>query len=169
MSTEAAAIRTLLLGMGNVLLCDDGIGIHVIRALDASQRTGRLSPAISLRDGGTLGLNLLMEFDGVGTLIVIDAMELGGAPGTVRAFVGADMDEQLGGKCRTAHEVALADLMTAAVLAGRAPERRALVAVQPASMQWGLDPTAAVRAAIPAACDTVLSLLEDWDRAARSH
>lgn len=167
MSVEVAAIRTLLLGLGNVLLSDDGIGIHVIRALDSSERTRRIGPAISVRDGGTLGLNLLTELDGVGTLIVIDAMEFGCIPGTVRTFVGPDMDGQLGGKCRSAHEVALADLMTAAVLTGSAPERRALVAVQPASTDWGLNPTEAVRAAIPDACNIVLSLLEDWDHVPR--
>ena len=169
MSVEVAAIRTLLLGLGNVLLSDDGIGIHVLRALDTSERTRRSDPAVALRDGGTLGLNLLMELDGIGTLVVIDAMEFGCAPGTVRAFVGEDMDRQLGGKCRSAHEVALADLMAAAVLTGAVPGRRALVAVQPASTDWGLAPTEAVRAAIPAACDAVLNLLEDWDRAPRQH
>ncbi len=169
MSVEVATFRTLLLGLGNVLLSDDGIGIHVLRALDASERTRRSDSAVALRDGGTLGLNLLMELDGIGTLVVIDAMEFGCAPGTVRAFVGEDMDRQLGGKCRSAHEVALADLMSAAVLTGAVPGRRALVAVQPASTDWGLAPTEAVRAAIPAACDAVLNLLEDWDRAPRQH
>lgn len=169
MSVEVAAIRTLLLGLGNVLLSDDGVGIHVIRALDSSARMRQFDPAVALRDGGTLGLNLLMELDGIGALIVIDAMEFGGAAGTVRAFVGTDMDAQLGGQCRSAHEVALADLMSAALLTGSAPVRRALVAVQPASTDWGLEPTEAVRSAIPEACDTVLSLLEDWDHVPRRH
>ena len=169
MSVEVAAIRTLLLGLGNLLLSDDGIGIHVLRALDASERTRRSCAALALRDGGTLGLNLLMELDGIGTLVVIDAMEFGCAPGTVRSFVGEDMDRQLGGKCRSAHEVALADLMSAAVLTGAVPVRRALVAVQPASTDWGLAPTEAVRAAIPEACEVVHTLLEDWDHAPRRH
>ncbi len=169
MSVEAATISTLLLGLGNVLLSDDGVGIHVLRALDGPRRARRADSPLVLRDGGTLGLNLLMELDGIGALIVIDAMELGCAPGTVRAFVGADMDRQLGGKCRSAHEVALADLMSAAALTGTMPALRALVAVQPASTDWGLAPTDAVGAAIPEACDAVLALLEDWDRVPRRH
>ena len=165
MSTEAVGTRTLLVGIGNILLSDDGVGIHVIRALDALERAGEIGHEIALRDGGTIGLALLPEFDGFDALIAIDAMELGSPPGTVRAFTGAHMDAQLGGRKRTAHEVALADLMMAAALTGCAPERRALVAIQPGSTQWGLAPTPPVLAAIPAACRSVLSLLEEWEPA----
>ena len=165
MSIEVAASRTLLIGIGNILLSDDGIGVHVIRALDALERAGKIGQAIALRDGGTIGLALLTELDNIGALIAIDAMELGTAPGTVRAFLGPQMDAQLGGKRRTAHEVALADLIMAARLTDCAPERRALVAIQPGTTQWGLSPTQAVVTAIPEACNTVMSLLEDWDHA----
>ena len=125
-----------------------------------SRETGR---HVALRDGGTIGLALLSEIEESGALIAIDAMELGAAPGTVQAFRGPDMDRQLCGKKRTAHEVALADLIMAARLAGCAPERRALVAIQPASTKWGLSPTEPILAAIPKACSAVLSLIEDWD------
>lgn len=163
MSIEWAGSRVLLVGIGNILLSDDGIGVHVIRALESLQRSGQLDPAIALRDGGTIGLALLNELDGCGALIAIDATQMDAAPGTVRAFVGPDMDAQLGGKRRSVHELALADLIGAARLTDRAPARRALVAIQPGSMQWGLAPTDPLLAAIPEACDTVLSLLEDWD------
>ena len=88
MSVEVAAIRTLLLGIGNILLSDDGVGVHVIRALDSLRATGEIEPAVALRDGGTIGLELLSEFEDFGALIVIDAMEFGGAPGTVRVVPG---------------------------------------------------------------------------------
>jgi len=169
MSVEAPAARALLLGIGNVLLSDDGIGVHVIRALDELERAGRLGASIALRDGGTLGLELMTELEECAALIVIDAMELGSAPGTIRAFEGADMDAQLGGKHRTAHEVALADLIMAAKLTGCAPHRRALVAIQPGSTGWGLQPTEPVRGAIPDACKAVLSLLEEWGHGTRAH
>jgi hydrogenase maturation protease len=163
MQTDVAATHTLVLGLGNILLSDDGIGIHVIEALGALERDGAIGHVIALRDGGTIGLALLSEIEEFGALVVIDAMELGAEPGTVRAFEGAEMDRQLCGKKRTAHEVALADLIMAAQLAGCAPERRALVAVQPASTDWGLAPTDAVRAAIPDACKAVLALIESWN------
>jgi hydrogenase maturation protease len=161
--TEIAATHTLVLGIGNILLSDDGVGVHVIRALDALEQEGEVPHVIALRDGGTIGLELLSEIEEFGALIAIDAMELDAEPGTVRTFKCDDMDRQLTGKKHTAHEVALADLMAAAALSGTRPRRRALVAIQPFSTQWGLSPTPAVLAAIPKACRAVLSLLGEWN------
>jgi hydrogenase maturation protease len=163
MRTDVAAAHTLILGIGNTLLSDDGVGVHVIRALEALERNGEIGERVALRDGGTIGLALLSEIETFGSLIAVDAMELGAAPGALRVFEGPDMDRQLSGKKRTAHEVALADLMSAARLVGSQPERRALVAIQPASTEWGLQPTAEVSAAIPPACRIVLSLLKGWN------
>ncbi len=165
MPVEVATARTLLIGMGNILLTDDGAGVHVVRRLDVLRKSGDIGHAIVLCDGGTLGLSLLSEFKTLAALIAIDAMEVGAEPGTVRVFRGADMDAQLCGQKRTAHEVALADLMAAARLTDCAPERRALVGIQPGSTEWGLSPTKPVEAAISEACRSVLSLLEDWDDA----
>jgi hydrogenase maturation protease len=165
MPVEVATAWTLLIGMGNILLTDDGVGVHVIRQLDALRQSGDIGHRITLRDGGTIGLALLSEFKEIAALIAIDAMEIGAEPGTVQVFRGADMDAQLCGQKRTAHEVALADLMAAARLTECAPERRALVGIQPGSTQWGLSPTQPVQTAISEACKTVLSLLEDWDDA----
>jgi hydrogenase maturation protease len=162
MPTDVAATHTLILGIGNILLSDDGVGVHVIAALQARQNEGALGPAVALRDGGTISLELLTEIAESPDLIAVDAVEFNGAPGTVRVFEGAEMDKQLGGKKRTAHEVALADLMTAARLAGCEPKRRALVAIQPFSTQWGLAPSQSVQDAIPEACETVISLIRRW-------
>lgn len=149
-----------MLGLGNLLLSDDGIGIHVVRALEP-EATDR---NVTLRDGGTIGFALLPEIEECEALIAIDAMQFDAAPGAVRTFVGAEMDRQLWGKKKTAHEVALADLISAARLSGRVPERRALVGIRPGSTEWGLAPTESVLAAIPVACDAVRTLLEDWTR-----
>jgi hydrogenase maturation protease len=154
----------LVLGLGNTLLSDDGVGVHVVEALRA-EFEGRGDSAfsgVSLRDGGTLGLALLPDVEAAAGLIVVDASEIGCDAGDVRLFEGSDMDRQLFGKKRTAHEVAAADLLDAAALTGHRPERRALVAVQPASTEWGLRPTAAVESSIPAACAAVRSLLARW-------
>jgi len=72
------------------------------------------------------------------------------------------MDEQLGGRKQSAHELALADLMGAAALGGRLPPRRALVAVEPADTALGLEPTPAVAAALPALVAAVEALVARW-------
>ncbi len=162
MTVGIATTQVLILGLGNVLLTDDGVGIHVIRALERTLSRRSPPPAVRLCDGGTLGLNLLFELDSADALIAIDAMDLGAPPGTVRAFDHAALDARLSGKRGSVHELALADLLAAAELTGRRPSRRALVAIQPGSTDWGLEPTAPVAAAIPTACRMIQDLLEEW-------
>ncbi|EEW25308.1 hydrogenase maturation protease [Rhodobacter ferrooxidans] len=151
---------TLILGIGNTLLSDDGIGVHVALAIEA--QAGQIAQPVRVRDGGTIGLSLLAEIDPGGALIAVDAMELHAPPGTMLVFVGADMDQQLRGTKRSAHEVALADLMQAAEFSGIGPARRALVAIQPEVTTWGLAPTPAVAAAIPQAVAAIRALLQGW-------
>ena len=119
-----AAGRAVVLGIGNSLLTDDGIGVHVAQAVAALCDAGWLPPGIRVLDGGTIGLSLLAEIDPDAILIAVDAMELHAPPGTLAVFTGAAMDRQLTGNKRFAHEVALADLMQAADLSGIWPPRR---------------------------------------------
>ncbi|MCC0023111.1 MAG: HyaD/HybD family hydrogenase maturation endopeptidase [Hyphomicrobiaceae bacterium] len=158
-------MSTLVLGIGNSLLSDDGVGVHVVQALQHMQQSGEIAGNIALRDGGTIGLSLLSEFADYPALIAVDAAELGAPPGTVRTFLGVEMDRQLGGTKRSAHEVALSDLIGAAHLSGTAHDKRALIAIQPASTEWGLEPTEAVKAAIPLACEAALSIIRTWSDA----
>jgi hydrogenase maturation protease len=154
--------KILILGIGNTLRGDDGVGVRVVEALDDS----RAGPCgMCLRDGGTLGLSLLTDFEDADAVIAIDAAEIGAAPGAVALFEGAAMDRQLGGKKGTAHEVALADLMSAAHLMGWRPERRALVAIQPGVTDWSMTPSAPVAAAIVHACAMVRQLINRWNDA----
>jgi len=158
----AAGGKILVLGLGNALLGDDGVGVDVVDALRRGGVEERRDVSVSARDGGTLGLALLPEIEDASALIVVDAARFGGAPGDVRVFEGEAMDAQAGRARSSAHEVALADLVGAARLTGRLPARRALVGVTPQSTQWGLAPSAAVAAALPAACAAIEALLARW-------
>ena len=100
-------------------------------------------------------------------MVIVDASEIGEPPGTVRIFRDQEIDRQLSGKKRSVHEVALYDLFSAAAIRDRSPEQRVLIAIQPASTEWGLEPTPEVKAAIPAACDALTSLTRGWQDAAR--
>jgi hydrogenase maturation protease len=149
----------LVMGIGNTLLQDDGVGVHVAEQFRASLPSD--SP-ITVLDGGTIGLSLLPEVEDSDAVIIVDASEMDAAPGTVRQFRNRAIDRQLSGKRRTVHEVALADLFSAAEIRGRSPAERVLVAIQPASTEWGLEPTDAVRAAIPQACAAIQALTDEW-------
>lgn len=150
--------RIVVLGVGNLLLSDDGVGIHVTRILEEEG----VPEGVALRDGGTIGLTLLTEIDAECGLIAIDAMEMHAAPGTLRVYEDAAMTEILQGARHSAHEVALSDLIQAADLSGAGPARRALVAVQPATTEWGLQPTDAVAAAMPGAVAAIRGLIGRW-------
>ncbi len=152
-------MSTLVLGIGNTLLSDEGAGVHVINALQS--RIGDADD-VTLLDGGTLSFTLAAAIEDAAHLIVVDASELKSVPGTVRTFIGDDMDRFLSGPRRSVHEVGLTDLLTIARLADRLPVRRALVGIQPEVVDWGESPTEAVSAAIPAACGEVTQLIEAW-------
>lgn len=147
----------LILGLGNRLMTDDAVGPIVIDRLE-----GCVPPDTVLRDGGTIGMALLPDIEDAHMMIAIDAAYLGEAPGTVKVFEDAAMEEQLGGNKKTAHEVALSDLISAAALKGCLPKRRALVAVEPERIKLGLEPTTPVAGAIPDMVTAVLALIKRW-------
>jgi hydrogenase maturation protease len=151
--------RTLVLGIGNTLLSDEGVGIHVI---DRLQRDG-LPERVTCLDGGTLSFTLAGPIEDCDQLIVVDATELKSAPGTVQVFEDDAMDAYVakGGK-RSVHEVGLADLLAIAALAGHLPPRRALIGIQPELLDWGSDCSPAVAESIPRACENVHSLISRW-------
>ena len=150
--------KVLVMGVGNTLLQDDGIGVHVTESLKASYSTHD----IDILDGGTIGLSLLPEIEDADAVIIIDASEIGERPGSMRIFRNAEIDQQLSGKKRTVHEVAVSDLFSAAAIRGRCPAERALIAIQPGSTDLGLEMTADVQAAIPGACEAVNSITHKW-------
>jgi hydrogenase maturation protease len=163
--TAADPLRKILvMGVGNALLQDDGVGPRIIEALPALLPTATTEDGfhVELVDAGTIGLALLPQVEDADSVIVVDAAELDATPGTVRVFRDRQIDELLSGRRRSVHEVALLDLFAAAALRGRCPTRRALVAVQPACTDWGLEPSPSVAAAIPGACAAVAELLSEF-------
>lgn len=160
-------MRTLILGIGNTLLTDEGVGIHVLQALEPSLADLSFSADITLLDGGTLSFTLAGPIEEADALIVVDAANIKTAPGEWKLFQGEEMDAFLmGNRKSTVHEVGLTDLRAIAILAGHWPERRAMLAIQPDIVDWGELPTPAVAAAIPPVCGAILELLKAWNHAA---
>jgi hydrogenase maturation protease len=152
--------KTLVLGIGNPILQDDGIGVHVVQQLKASTTT---NSQVNFLDGGTLSFSLIGEIEAATNLIVIDAAQLDDLPGSVRVFLGEEMDLFLGRqKNSSVHDVTLIDLMSIALLSDRLPINRALIGIQPEIIDWGTEPTLAVKNAIPSACNLTMELIEKW-------
>lgn len=150
---------TLVLGVGNTLLTDEGVGVHVVNHL---RRHHSDLSGVTFMDGGTLSFTLAESIAEADWLIVVDAAELKAPPGTVRVFEDLAMDRFLGVGKRSVHEVGLLDLLDIARLTDTLPVRRALVGIQPAQFGWGDWPSPPVAAAIPAAARRVLDLIRQW-------
>ena len=157
--------RTLVLGIGNTLLSDEGLGIHLLHYLQGQNPT---LPDITWLDGGTLSITLAPDNEDHENLIVLDAAQLNEQPGTVRLLTGAEMDQFVGHGKRSVHEVGLVDLMAIARLQDRLPEKRALLGIQPAKFGWGETLSDAVSRAIPQAASQVMDLLYRWESIANT-
>ena len=142
----------LVLGVGNLLMGDEGVGVHVVRQLEQeSQASG-----VRLLDGGTGGINLLLEFDGVRDIILIDATRDGQAAGSVTFLqprCAGDLPRGLG-----AHDFGLKDLFAVSALLDQMPTIHlftiSLEEIEPMCLE--LSP--AVAAAVPQVVRAVLAL-----------
>lgn len=153
-------MKTLVLGIGNTLLSDEGVGIHVLTALALGES---LPNNVELLDGGTLSFTLAGPIEDAEALIVVDAANIKASPGCWEFFEGDRMDAfLLGNRKSSVHEVGLTDLRAIALLAGHWPDRRAMFAIQPLSMGWGEQPSAPVAAAIPAVTAAIRDLINRW-------
>jgi hydrogenase maturation protease len=150
MSSEPRPL--VVFGIGNVLLRDDGVGVHVVRELQRRVACGDalLPPHTQLVDGGTLGLDLLSLIAGARAVLLLDAAFLGGAPGDVTVLRDDALRARPGG-ARAVLPAGIDDLLAAARVADLLPQAVSMVGVEPGEIAVGLDLTAAVRAALPAA------------------
>jgi hydrogenase maturation protease len=147
----------LVLGLGNLLFSDDGLGVHAIRGLE---QDARVAAGVTLLDGGTQGLSLMPHLSGFPRLLVIDAVDVGEAPGTLVRFEGKAL-AGLPGKA-TVHQLGFADLMVAMNLLGESPEEVVVLGVQPMSTDWGAELTPPVQNTLHALLDVVIAQLESW-------
>ncbi len=148
--------RILVVGIGNVLLADDGVGVHAMRVL---QDDGRMPPDVEYLDAGTMNFAVSEAIEACDHLMVLDAANLSydgkeAAVGDVGLFEDAAMDRFLSTNRRpSVHEIGLLDLMKCALLAGRLPNRRAFIGIQPQFIGWGDRPTPLVEKSIDVVCD----------------
>lgn len=152
--------QTLVLGIGNTLLGDEGAGVHALNALRRRPETRFLE----LVDAGTLSFTLMPIIEAYSQLIVIDATNVGAPPGTVRVFEDAQMDRFLTRATRSVHEVSVCDVLQVTRLAGLFPARRALIGIQPEVVSWQDGPSPAIAASFDEVADHVFALLQRWQQ-----
>ena len=153
----------LVLGVGNTLMSDDGVGVRLLERL---QSEAPPMAGVEYVDAGTLSFILLPRIQACGALIVLDAAHLGETPGAMRALTGPDMDEFLRTARCSVHEVGIRDLLDLARLTDSLPERRAFIGIQPKQVGWGDLLSQEVAAAVPGAVAKARSLLVEWSATA---
>lgn len=155
---EAPRQAIAIVGIGNLLLSDDGVGIHAIRSLRTNTRLARLARLI---DGGTIGSDLLADVCGCEMLLVLDAVDAGLEPGSV-VWMDWNQPEPPAFRARNAHQSGIPDLLGDLRLMDCAPRQAVLIGVQPATVKIGTQLSVAVANALPALEKEVLRQLEQW-------
>jgi hydrogenase maturation protease len=160
----------LILGIGNILMRDEGVGAHVARHLAASLEGGGISLPRHTRvvDGGTLGLELLPMIGEAQAVVFVDAVDSDQEPGKVAIWHGSDLERSLDSHI-SAHEVGAADLLALGRLLATLPEQVALVGIQPGAVEVGLEMTAAVEMAVPVAAAIAARQAEEFARMEVAH
>lgn len=151
-------INAVVIGIGNLLLSDEGVGIHAIRAL---RERFSLPEGLELVDGGTMGLDLLPYVEGRKKLLIVDAVNLGEAPGTIRVLEGDSVRRFLDTKF-SVHQIGLPDMLFAAELKGILPPEVCIVGIQPERIETGLEMSVAVSENFEAFVDAIIRKLSEW-------
>lgn len=151
-------MRILVLGIGNILLSDEGVGPHVV---------GRLADEylvpdnVEVIDGGTSGMDLLDLVTSVDALVIVDCARLDGGPGTVCEIVGEGVPAFFQTRI-SPHQIGLSDLLAAAALLDALPRQMALIAIAPENMELGLELSATGRNAAERALCLLVARLGSW-------
>jgi hydrogenase maturation protease len=157
-TSDEKTVKTLILGIGNLVMSDDGVGVIVVQRL---QREYRLPPEVTVMDGGTLGLDILPHLEGIERLIVVDALNTGKAPGSCVRLAGNEIPLALETKL-SPHQMGLKDLLTVSLLMGHAPKEMVLIGVQPGCIEMGTELSPAVEVRIETMLESILSELKQW-------
>lgn len=147
--------KILVLGIGNLLLSDEGIGVHAVRAIQSMV----LPPNVKTLDGETAGFHLLPHIQGAERVVVIDCLDASAAPGTLFRVTPGDLAAGTGTKPISFHQVGLPGVLQLAAQLGKHPDEVVIIGVQPASVGPGLDLTPDVARRLPDIVQMVLAEL----------
>ena len=160
---DRSAAKTLILGVGNLLLSDEGVGLHVLERLAA---TYDLPEEVQTLDGGTLGLDLLYYLEGVENLVIVDAVKMGKEPGALLRLEGDEVPAFLSIKI-SPHQIGIPDMLFAAKLKDLYPRNVVLWGVQPGVLDIGLDLSPPIAARVDELVEKVMDELRRWEIEAR--
>ena len=149
----------VLLGVGNILLTDEGFGVHVVNQL---REDYVFNPPITILDGGTMGMELLTYMRGMTKLLLVDAINGGDAPGTVYEFPHEEMNSYFT-EAISVHEVGMQDILRIRALQEDPLEDAVVIGVEPESLELGLDLSETTQAVVEDVKKRILEVLASWN------
>ncbi len=146
-----------VLGTGNLLLKDEGIGVHVIQRMEQIE----LPENVRLVDGGVAGINLPYLIEGADKLIVIDCVDADVEPGAIFRFTPDDVDVPQRDVTMSFHDIGLLEALELAKQDGKGPKTTVIIGVQPKEIEWGMELTPEIEKVVPDIIEAVLKELKE--------
>jgi hydrogenase maturation protease len=153
-------MRAVVLGVGNIILTDEGAGV---RAVEALERGWKLPENVLAIDGGTSGMEMIEELSNLDFLIILDVVKTGAAPGTVVKIAGDDIPVFFRKKL-SPHQIALPDVLASLELLDTMPKEIVVLGVEFISLELGMEMTPTVAEKVP-----VLAAMAAAELAARGY
>lgn len=150
--------KITLIGLGNILMQDEGVGVHAVRALE---ERWVLPPALEVVDGGTMGLELLPYIEGRDRVLFVDAMNFRQEPGYIGVRENDEIPALFGPK-GSLHHLGLMDVLAAAELLDTSPREICLIGIQPLSLELGLELSPLLQGKMALLLDRIISKLKVW-------
>ncbi len=148
--------KIVILGVGNLLLSDEGVGVHVANELMKME----LPPEVTVVEGGTDGFGLLNIITETDRLIVIDAVKGGGAPCSIYRFDIEEVQSCPSGFKTSVHQIGILEVISLSGLIGKTP-RTTVIGVEPKSLEMGMELSPEIKAKIPRIIELIFNELRN--------
>lgn len=150
--------KITLIGLGNLLMRDEGVGVQAVRALEARYE---IPPGLEIVDGGTCGLDLLPFIEDRDRVLFVDAVNFGKEPGYIGVLENREIPAFFTRK-ESLHHLGLMDVLASAQLLDIAPRDICLIGIQPHLMETGLELSELLQAKLTQLLARILAKLQDW-------
>jgi len=155
-SVAGKGLKILIAGLGNLLLRDDGVGVHAVRSMNCRRPRSR---GVRVVEVGTAVLDALHLFEWADRILAIDAMRAGGSPGTLYSFGVSEVEDR---PQASLHELGLLSALRFLAEGKRPPV--VILGVEPAVIDYGLDLSPEVQSALPGLTQSVRKMVDAWQR-----
>ena len=141
---KVSPLKIVILGVSNLLLSDEGVGVHVANELVKLE----LPPGVTVVEGGTDGFRLINVITEADRLIVVDAVKGGGAPGSIYRFDINEVQNCPSGFKTSVHQIGILEVINLSGLIGKTPQTT-VIGIEPESLEMGMELSPEIKAKIP--------------------